>query len=110
MRSLSHALLKQYDKSLAAEVMLVPHHGSKTSSAWPFIAAVQPKLAIISAGYRNRFHFPHKKIMFRYHKLNIATLNTSQVGEIHIVFPNHAGDIQTVSKRIEHQKFWMSHR
>ncbi len=107
-RKAEYALLKQNRQLLKADVLLVPHHGSKTSSAWPFIAAVQPKLAIISAGYRNRFNFPHEKILFRYHKLNIARLNTSQVGEIQIVFPNHAAEIHTVSKRIEQQKFWMA--
>jgi beta-lactamase superfamily II metal-dependent hydrolase len=51
---------------LRADVLLVPHHGSKTSSSQTFIDAVQPKLALVSAGYRNRFGHPRADVLQRY--------------------------------------------
>ena len=45
-------------RSLKADVLLVPHHGSKTSSSAAFLDAVQPQLALVQAGYRNRFGHP----------------------------------------------------
>ena len=46
------------DGALRADVLLVPHHGSKTSSSAPLLDAVQPHLALVQAGYRNRFGHP----------------------------------------------------
>lgn len=52
--------------ALAADALVVPHHGSHTSSTPAFIAAVAPHLALIAAGYRNRFGHPRKEFLARY--------------------------------------------
>ena len=52
--------------ALRADVLVVPHHGSRTSSTPAFIAAVAPRIAIIAAGYRNRFGHPRAEIVARY--------------------------------------------
>lgn len=51
---------------LAADVLLVPHHGSKTSSQADFLAAVRPRLAVFPVGHRNRFGHPHPEVWARY--------------------------------------------
>lgn len=51
---------------LHAEVLKVPHHGSKTSSASSFLRAVHPQLAVISVGKGNRYGHPHPSILARY--------------------------------------------
>ena len=51
---------------LAADVLLVPHHGSRTSSTRGFIDAVAPRWAIVQAGYRNRFGHPAPDVVARY--------------------------------------------
>jgi competence protein ComEC len=51
--------------SLSAQVLLAPHHGSKTSSSAEFLNAVNPQLVVIQAGYRNRFGHPHAEVMGR---------------------------------------------
>ena len=86
--------------------MLVPHHGSKTSSTQAFLQAVNPQLAIISAGYRNRFHFPHQKIVQRYQELDITLLNTETAGEIDVMFPSNNKAIKFYAKRLENKHFW----
>ena len=99
-------LLKHNREALKSDVMLVPHHGSKTSSLWPFIGAVKPQLAIVSAGYKNRFNLPHPKIMARYQQLNIPVFNTAQYGEIQLYFSHNHAEINPVLKRLDHKKFW----
>ncbi len=99
-------LLKHQATELAADVMLVPHHGSKTSSTQAFLQAVNPQLAIISAGYRNRFHFPHQKIVQRYQELDITLLNTETAGEIDVMFPSNNKAIKVYAKRLENKHFW----
>ena len=59
-------LLKKYQAQLASDVLIVPHHGSNTSSTMAFIDAVNPKLSIISVGYKNRYHLPNTKVLARY--------------------------------------------
>ncbi|WP_310737694.1 hypothetical protein [Mitsuaria sp. WAJ17] len=50
---------------LPSEVLLLPHHGSRTSSTPAFLAAVAPRLALAQAGYRNRFGHPHPEVLAR---------------------------------------------
>ena len=52
--------------ALQADVLLVPHHGSKTSSSDAFLDAVRPSLALVQAGYRNRFGHPAAPVLERY--------------------------------------------
>lgn len=65
---------------LRADVLLVPHHGSKTSSSAGFIAAVQPQLALVQSGYRNRFGHPAPAVVERYRERGIPVVATPQCG------------------------------
>jgi competence protein ComEC len=67
---------------LAAEVLLVPHHGSRTSSTPPFIDAVAPRLAVFTVGYRNRFGHPRADVAARYSDRGVQLLRTDQTGAI----------------------------
>lgn len=53
-------------EALRAQVLLVPHHGSKTSSLPEFVGAVDPRIVIYPVGYRNRFGHPHVDVEQRY--------------------------------------------
>ncbi|MFZ3218783.1 MAG: competence protein ComEC, partial [Rhodoferax sp.] len=67
---------------LAATVLLVPHHGSKTSSSAAFLDAVGPRLAIVQAGYRNRFGHPAPPVLARYQARQVAVLDSPHCGAI----------------------------
>lgn len=69
-------------QNLRAEVLKVPHHGSRTSSTVPFIAAVQPKFALFSLGIRNRFGFPNAEVVARYRERGCVLLRTDELGAI----------------------------
>jgi competence protein ComEC len=68
------------DGSLRADVLLVPHHGSKTSSSGPFLDAVKPSLALVQAGYRNRFGHPAAPVMERYRERGIRVVDSAHCG------------------------------
>lgn len=67
---------------LNADMLLAPHHGSKTSSSTAFIQAVDPTVVIFSAGYRNRFRHPNHYVVKRYSELGVKHLNTAGCGQI----------------------------
>ena len=67
---------------LRAEVLLAPHHGSKTSSTAEFIEAVQPKLVIYSAGWRHHFHHPHPAVVQRYAQAGAQQFDTGMQGAL----------------------------
>ncbi|MFN3234719.1 MAG: DNA internalization-related competence protein ComEC/Rec2 [Gammaproteobacteria bacterium] len=79
-------LVNHAGAELASSVLIVPHHGSKSSSSEKFIQTVNPQYAIFSYGYRNRYHFPNKKVIERYQSHHINMLNTSDTGAITIDF------------------------
>ena len=67
-------------EKLKADFLLVPHHGSKTSSSAVFLDAVQPQVALAQAGYRNRFGHPVAAVMTRYSERSIRVLKSPTCG------------------------------
>ncbi len=65
---------------LKANVLLVPHHGSNTSSSAAFLDAVAPRLAIVQSGYRNRFGHPTALVMARYAERTIEVVDSPHCG------------------------------
>jgi competence protein ComEC len=80
-----NAIIKQ-EKNLHPTVLLVPHHGSKTSSSINFLQAMQTKLAVVSVALYNSYHLPHPLIQKRYEQLKIPWITTAQSGWIQIQF------------------------
>ncbi len=67
---------------LSATILQVGHHGSRTSSTIEFLEAVQPEIAIYSAGRDNRYEHPHPEIVDRYEQMDITLYGTDQYGTI----------------------------
>jgi competence protein ComEC len=72
--------LLQSGQSLQADWLLVPHHGSATSSTSDFLAAVDPSVAVVQAGYRNRFGHPRPDVLRRYSDLGVDVVQTPRCG------------------------------
>jgi len=71
-------------EDLSSTVLFSPHHGSKTSSFGPFLDRVNPKFVIISAGWKNRFHFPHPSVLKRYQDRGHTVFRTDLNGAVRI--------------------------
>ncbi|MFC1750384.1 DNA internalization-related competence protein ComEC/Rec2 [Pseudomonadota bacterium] len=80
--SAERQLVSRYQTSLSSDVLVVPHHGSKTSSTPEFINAVDPDWALIAVGYQNRFKLPNPEILERYRQKGITVLQSSRLGAV----------------------------
>jgi len=78
------ALLAQSAEMLKADVLIAPHHGSKTSSSIEFVQAVAPRAVIYPVGYRNRFGHPHADVVARYQQIGSAGYRTDDGGAISV--------------------------
>jgi competence protein ComEC len=87
------------------DVMLVPHHGSKSSSSPAFINGINPSVAIFSTGYRNRFGHPDAAVVRRYQLRGVSTWNTAADGAITVRYDRSLG-ITVVTERTSHRRFW----
>ena len=92
-------------ETLRSDVLLMPHHGSLTSSTTSFIDAVAPKLAVINAGYRNRFGHPRDAVLARYAARNIPVLRTDWHGAITLSSRDGVGAIEKT--RELRQRYWV---
>ena len=67
---------------LRADVLKIPHHGSRTSSSVPFIDAVAPRYAVVSLADGNMFHFPHEGVLEKYERRGIQVFRTDRHGAV----------------------------
>ena len=92
-------LLEMIDKldltSLASEVLIAPHHGSKTSSTEAFLTHVRPAYVLVSAGKNNPYGHPHKNKTKTYWEQGSQWYNTGRHGQIKMVF-NPTGEYQVL--------------
>ena len=90
---------------LKSDVLLMPHHGSLTSSTPEFIAAVAPKIALINAGYRNRYGHPRDAVLARYAEAGVPVLRTDWHGAITLNSMDGVGKIEQA--RATRQRYWV---
>ncbi len=81
-RDSERQLLNLYADKLRADILVVPHHGSRTSSTHRFVTAVDPVFALFPVGYRNRYGFPKQEVLERYLEQGSIILRSDQHGAI----------------------------
>ncbi|WP_413734474.1 ComEC family protein [Sodalis sp. RH21] len=103
------ALLKSSRRLLQADILQVPHHGSKTSSTRSFLTAVRPKAALASAARFSPWRLPAPTIMARYRQQGIPWHDTAHSGQVSIHFYDHnwviKGYREQIMPRWYHQRF-----
>lgn len=67
---------------LAADALLVPHHGSRTSSSKAFLDAVRPQVAVVSAGWRHHYGHPHEEVVTRLQQVGAEVVTTAESGAV----------------------------
>lgn len=100
-------LVAKHPDKLPATLLVVPHHGSKTSSTEKFISAVNPRYAVFTAGYRNRYGHPKQSIVRRYDNSGATLLRSDQDGAI--LVDMNADELKIERYRKTHQHYWTHH-
>ena len=94
-------LVRNLPDALRSEVLLVPHHGSKTSSTHALLDAVAPRIAVVQAGYRNRFGHPAAEVAARYAERGILLVGTPACGAW-----SAASDGTMHCERVRARRYW----
>lgn len=97
-------LLQRHSGTLRADLLVAPHHGSKSSSSPAFVDAVAPDYVVFTAGYRNRFHHPHPTVVERYRRQGATLLRSDMDGAITIVLDGNG--ISLDAYRRSHRRYW----
>ncbi|MBI3045545.1 MAG: DNA internalization-related competence protein ComEC/Rec2 [Betaproteobacteria bacterium] len=105
-RSEEELLVRSRDR-LRADVLLAPHHGSRTSSIPEFVQAVSPRTVVFTAGYRNRLGHPHREVMGRYRNAGARTYRTDRDGAVTIAI-RADGAIRVTPYRAVYRRYWQT--
>lgn len=94
---------------LRADVLLVPHHGSRSSSGAALVRTVAPRIALVSAGHRNRFGHPHPQVIARYQDAGTRILETARHGAVRLRVEADGSLALPECWRTRHRRFWFIH-
>lgn len=97
-------LVDRYGGALAADVLVAPHHGSKTSSTDAFVAQVHPQFTVFTVGYRNRFGHPKQAILERYTQQGSRLLRSDRHGAV--LFEFASGHVVARTWRQARPRYW----
>jgi competence protein ComEC len=105
----AEALLVERDGAgLKSDVLLAPHHGSRTSSTAGFLDAVRPRLVVVPVGYRNRFGHPKADVLGRYEALGAQVLRTDLDGAVTVRLGPQG--VEAEVERAAHARYWRDRR
>ncbi len=99
-------LLARNDALSPAEIVLIPHHGSRTSSSELFVSTVRPSVAIVSAGFQNRWGFPKADIVKVWQSAGAEVLNTADTGAISYRICRDSGLRRLALNRQDSRSYW----
>ncbi|WP_306714233.1 DNA internalization-related competence protein ComEC/Rec2 [Burkholderia dolosa] len=100
-------LVDEAADALAAQILVVPHHGSRTSSIEPFLDSVRPRVAVFPVGYRNRFGHPHRTVLARYGLRGIPLPRTDLDGAVRFEVTPAGGGFAFERYRDTQRRYWM---
>ncbi len=103
-RGAEAALVSRAGDRLRADVLLVPHHGSRSSSSAALIEAVAPQVAVVAVGYRNRFGHPAPEVLERYARSGVALRRTDLEGALTVRLGVHGVAIE--AERERRRRYW----
>jgi len=111
-KAAENTLLKNKADMLDADIVVIPHHGSKTSSSKAFIEAINPQIVVNSSGYLNRYNFPANSVKQRWESNGAMFLDTAMLGSIKIKIAvdnqriTNEEMIKTETFFTNNQKYW----
>ncbi|MCB9488042.1 MAG: DNA internalization-related competence protein ComEC/Rec2 [Deltaproteobacteria bacterium] len=82
IESQAEAALVASEAPLAADILVAPHQGSRTSSTPAFVKAVSPDVVVFSVGHNNRHGHPAREVVRRYEEAGARTYRTDRDGQV----------------------------
>lgn len=104
-RSAELGLLRERALKPSVDLLVAPHHGSKTSSTGPFVEYLSPRHVAFSAGYRHHFNHPHQTVVSRYREQGSILWNTGEQGAIKFRWW-HSGELEVSAARNWQKRWW----
>ena len=98
-RKAEQSLWHEAHDALPADIVKVAHHGSRTSSTANLVAAVHPKVAVISVGQQSMFGHPHQEVLERWRNAGAKILTTGQSGTITVTTDGVGLEVTTFVKQ-----------
>ncbi|MDF0604326.1 DNA internalization-related competence protein ComEC/Rec2 [Neisseriaceae bacterium TC5R-5] len=102
-QAVEQGLLAQGNVRVRSTVLVVGHHGSKTATGSAWLQAVQPRYAVISAGYLNRYRHPHPSVLQRLQQYEVAVLRTDWDGALMLEMGN---ELAVGCWRQQQRRYW----
>ncbi len=106
-RRSEEALLEDSRDRLPADVLLAPHHGSRTSSTADFVRAVAPQVVVFAQGYRNRFGHPHRDVVARYRDIGSRLYRSDRDGAVTVAI-DADGAMSVTPYRATYRRYWQT--
>ncbi|HEX4584096.1 MAG TPA: DNA internalization-related competence protein ComEC/Rec2 [Burkholderiaceae bacterium] len=100
-------MIADFGSALQAQVLVAPHHGSKTSSSEAFVDAVRPSWVSVQAGYRSRFGHPHPEVLARYAQRGARVVRSDWSGAARWRF-GPDGSVALEQWRLDHARYWLN--
>ncbi len=100
-------MVAAFGSALQAQLMVAPHHGSKTSSSETLVAAVHPNWVSVQAGYRSRFGHPHPEVVARYAQHGARVIRSDWSGAARWRFGTD-GSVVLEQWRLDHARYWLN--
>lgn len=95
MAEAENEMVRRWGPALRSDLIVAPHHGSRSSSTARFVEAVAPRAVVVSAGHRNRYGFPHPEVVERYRRHGCHIFRTDRDGAVEIAIQHGGAEIHT---------------
>ena len=104
--SVERRLVALHGDRLSSNLVLAPHHGSRSSSSQALVEATRPEFVVYTAGWANRYGFPAPSVERRWRRFGAIPLSTAQLGTISFYMSSDDGIVGPSAYRHEARRYW----
>ncbi|MCB1724156.1 MAG: DNA internalization-related competence protein ComEC/Rec2 [Gammaproteobacteria bacterium] len=105
-RRVEAALVATSAGRLHSDIVVAPHHGSRSSSSRAMVAATSPRFVIYASGWANRYGFPAADVAQRWRSAGAVAINTASAGTVSFLLGDADAPLTPRCHRIHAHRFW----